>query len=175
MYRHYTAIHCQYLTTWQTHTHIQTPTQTQFHRWQPFERKSDSLWFSLFLISAFYRHSPKCSYVFQSIQSLKRFLKVDTDVIMSILQMEKVSHSQTNCSHIAHPASGRAGSQVKGICVHNYSTSLLSAKGGITTHRASGHRIFQSTKKWRSTKQCSHDKCPIWLGSLSIVTPISAS
>lgn len=84
--------------------------------------------FSLFLISAFYRHSPKCSYVFQSIQSLKRFLKVDTDVIMSILQMEKVSHSQTNCSHIAHPASGRAGSQVKGICVHNYSTSLLSAK-----------------------------------------------
>ena len=40
--------------------------------------------FSLFLISAFYRHSPKCSYVFQSIQSLKRLLKVDTDVIMSI-------------------------------------------------------------------------------------------
>ena len=109
--------------------------------------------FSLFLIntdskilSAFYRHSPKCSYVFQFIQSLKRYLKVDTDVIMSILQMEKVSHSRTNCSHIAHPASGRAGSLVKGICVHNYCTSPLPTKGGITTHRASGHRIFQHLK-----------------------------
>lgn len=55
---------------------------------------------------------------------------------MSILQMEKVSRRQTNSSNIAHPAIGRAGSQAKGVCAHNYCTSPPPEKGAITTHRA---------------------------------------